>query len=118
MNALLNYSWPGNVRELKNLIERLIILTQATVIDVPDLPVMGPVKNLEERFFERETYVEFRESTEKEFFSRKLSAHGFNVSRTARRLGMQRSNLYKKLEKYGIPYKRSREDDDKGNDEE
>lgn len=118
IEALKEHAWPGNVRELKNLIERLVILTQAPMIDVQDLPPMGPVKNLDEIFFERETYVEFRESIEKEFFSRKLSANGFNVSRTARRLGMQRSNLYKKLEKYGIPYKRSREDEDGDNEEE
>ncbi len=48
---------------------------------------------------------------EKEFFLQKLKTYGYNVSKTARNLGMQRSNLYKKLEKYGIPYKRSREDE-------
>jgi len=48
---------------------------------------------------------------EKDFFERKLRLYGHNVSKTARKLGMQRSNLYKKLEKYGIPYKRAREDE-------
>ncbi len=112
METLKEHIWPGNVRELKNMIERLVILAQAPTIDVQDLPELGPVKNLEEAFFEREAYNDFREAIEKEFFTRKLTANGFNVSRTARKLGMQRSNLYKKLEKYGIPYKRTREDEE------
>jgi two-component system nitrogen regulation response regulator NtrX len=49
--------------------------------------------------------VEFKDAMEKEFFERKLRLYGYNVSKTARKLGMQRSNLYKKLEKYDIPYK-------------
>ena len=76
--------------------------------------MMGPAKNLEEQYFEKETYGDFRDAVEKEFFNRKLRAYGYNVSKTARKLGMQRSNLYKKLEKYGIPYKRTREDEDSG----
>ncbi|UCH82847.1 MAG: sigma-54-dependent Fis family transcriptional regulator [Candidatus Latescibacterota bacterium] len=109
---LMEYNWPGNIRELENLIERLVILTQKQTIDVGDLPVLGPAKNLEEQFLEKDTYNEFREAVEKEFFVRKLRTYGYNVSKTARKLGMQRSNLYKKLEKYGIPYKRTREDGD------
>jgi len=109
---LMEYNWPGNVRELENLIERVVILTAKPTIDVEDLPILGPVKNLEEQFLEKETYNDFREAVEKEFFLRKLRSHGYNVSKTARRLGMQRSNLYKKLEKYGIPYKKAREDEE------
>ncbi|NIM18952.1 MAG: response regulator [Candidatus Latescibacteria bacterium] len=118
IEVMKEHLWPGNVRELKNLIERLVILTQSPVIDAHDLPALGPAKNIEERFFDKDLYNDFREAVEKEFFSRKLTANGYNVSRTARKLGMQRSNLYKKLEKYGIPYKRAREDDEGGNNEE
>ncbi len=117
MSELLEYNWPGNIRELENLIERLVILTQKPIIDVEDLPLLGPAKNLEEQFLEKETYNDFRESVEKEFFLRKLRTYGYNVSKTARKLGMQRSNLYKKLEKYGISYKPSREDDENGENE-
>jgi two-component system nitrogen regulation response regulator NtrX len=112
MTELMEYNWPGNVRELENLIERLVILTPKPVIDVEDLPILGPAKNLEDQFLERDSYNDFREAVEKEFFLRKLRSHGYNVSKTARRLGMQRSNLYKKLEKYGIPYKKGHEDDE------
>ena len=114
LDVLKEYTWPGNIRELKNLIERLVILTPGSTIDVGDLPVLGPAKNIEEQFFEKDSYNEFREAMEKEFFTKKLTMNGFNVSKTARKLGMQRSNLYKKLEKYQIPYKRTREDEEEG----
>jgi two-component system nitrogen regulation response regulator NtrX len=109
---LTEYNWPGNIRELQNLIERLVILSPKPTIEVEDLPILGPGKDLEEQFLEKDTYNDFREAVEKEFFVRKLRSHGFNVSKTARRLGMQRSNLYKKLEKYGIPYKKTRDDEE------
>jgi len=111
LDHLIEYNWPGNVRELRNLVERLVILTHGPTIDIGDLPQMGPVKNLEEQYFEKELYNDFRDAVEKDFFVLKLKKYGYNVSKTARKLGMQRSNLYKKLEKYDIPYKRSREDE-------
>jgi len=106
LDVLMDYSWPGNIRELKNLIERLVILTHDQVIDVSDLPPLGPVKNIEEQYFDKETYNAFKEAVEKDFFIQKLKENNYNVSKTARKLDMQRSNLYKKLEKYGIPYKK------------
>jgi two-component system nitrogen regulation response regulator NtrX len=114
MAALKEYNWPGNIRELRNLIERLVILNPQPTIDFDDLPSLGPAKNLEQEYFEKETYTEFKDTMEKEFFLKKLKTYGYNVSKTARKLGMQRSNLYKKLEKYDIPYKRPREDEDRG----
>ena len=65
----------------------------------------------EKRYFDVESYTGFKDSVEKEYFERKLRLYGHNVSKTARKLGMQRSNLYKKLEKYGIPYKPARDDE-------
>ncbi len=111
MERLQEYAWPGNVRELRNLVERLVILSAGTTIEVSDLPDLAAAEKSEGRFFDIVTYTEFKDATEKEFFDRKLRLYGHNVSKTARRLGMQRSNLYKKLEKYGIPYKKSREDE-------
>jgi two-component system nitrogen regulation response regulator NtrX len=114
LDVLKEYSWPGNVRELRNLIERVIILAPGKSIDVDDLPDLGPAKKAEEMFFDRDTYNEFKDDVEREFFERKLRLYGYNVSKTARKLGMQRSNLYKKLEKYGIPYKRGKDEDADG----
>ncbi len=112
MDMLKEYSWPGNIRELQNLIERLVILNPQPTIDADDLPAMGPAKHIEQEYFEKETYSEFKDAMEKEFFLQKLRTYGYNVSKTARKLGMQRSNLYKKLEKYDIPYKRSHDEDE------
>ena len=111
MDRLRDYAWPGNVRELKNLVERMVILSAGQVIEVSDLPDLAAAEASEGRFFDIAAYTEFKDAVEKEFFERKLRLFNHNVSKTARRLGMQRSNLYKKLEKYGIPYKSSREDE-------
>ncbi len=109
INALKEYAWPGNVRELKNLVERLIILAPGKTVDVADLPDLGPGKKIEEKYFDKDSYTDFKDAMEKEFFERKLQLYGYNVSKTARKLGMQRSNLYKKLEKFGIPYKSAKD---------
>jgi two-component system nitrogen regulation response regulator NtrX len=105
IERLREYTWPGNVRELKNLVERLVILAPGETIEAEDLPELGPGKKVDDLFFDKGSYGDFRAAMEKEFFERKLRQYGYNVSKTARKLGMQRSNLYKKLEKYDIPYK-------------
>ncbi|HSG28033.1 MAG TPA: sigma-54 dependent transcriptional regulator, partial [Candidatus Krumholzibacterium sp.] len=104
MAVLSAHSWPGNVRELRNMVERLCILTPGDTIGKADLPRMDLYRD-EDRSrdpFNAGTYQDFKDLTEKEFLVRKLRENGGNVSRTARELDMQRSNLYKKLEKYGI----------------
>lgn len=108
IDQLKEYAWPGNVRELRNLIERVIILAPGRTIDVGDLPDMGPSRPAEEKYFDYSSYTDFKDAVDKEFFERKLALYGYNVSKTARKLGMQRSNLYKKLEKYGIQVKGAR----------
>ena len=82
-----------------------------STIDGPIYPISPPQKRSGTRFFDIETYLGFKDAVEKDFFERKLRLYDHNVSKTARRLGMQRSNLYKKLEKYGIPYKERAEDE-------
>jgi len=111
MDRLREYAWPGNVRELKNLVERMVILAPGSTIELSDLPEFAPAERSATRFFDIDTYPSFKEAVEKEFFERKLRLFNHNVSKTARRLGMQRSNLYKKLEKYGIPYKAAPDDE-------
>jgi two-component system nitrogen regulation response regulator NtrX len=107
LGELMKYPWPGNVRELRNLIERLCILSLGNVIKPDDLPT--PVLRREEDArgdpFDHETWQEFSDTVDKEFLVRKLKENNGNVSRTARQIKMQRSNLYKKLEKYGIDYR-------------
>ncbi|MBU8923500.1 MAG: sigma-54 dependent transcriptional regulator [Bacteroidales bacterium] len=104
---MTSYAWPGNVRELRNLIERLCILVPGAEIKEVDLPVneLSRGEDMLKDPFSASSYQDFKDFTEKEFLQRKLRENGGNVSRTARELGMQRSNLYKKLEKYGIGLK-------------
>jgi two-component system, NtrC family, nitrogen regulation response regulator NtrX len=98
--------WKGNVRELRNTVERLIIMTPGDTIDVDDLrdivrlePKAGPADNDKER---PGTLREFKESAERTFLVGKLRENNWNISKTAEVIGTPRSNLYKKLEQYGI----------------
>jgi two-component system nitrogen regulation response regulator NtrX len=114
LDALMDYAWPGNVRELRNLIERLCILTSGEVIRRDDLPALTIVREEDARKdpFGLKTYQEFKDFMEKEYLERKLRENNGNVSRTARQLDMQRSNLYKKLEKYGVEFRKETAADD------
>jgi len=107
LGVLTDYAWPGNVRELRNLIERLCILTMGEVIRAEDLPPLELLREEDVRKdpFGLRTYQEFKDFMEKEYLVKKLRENNGNVSRTARQLDMQRSNLYKKLEKYGIEFR-------------
>jgi len=105
LKELKNYSWPGNVRELRNMIERMCILSRDKVIDLSDMPPLENEGEGETNPFSVDNYNEFKDIVEKEFFIRKLRENEGNVSRTARKLGMQRSNLYNKLNKYDISYR-------------
>ncbi len=108
LDIMIEYRWPGNVRELRNLIERLCILSTGPRIEVGDLPPLELAGggDMPKDPFNIKTYNEFKNYTEREYLIKKLSDNDGNVSRTARQLGMQRSNLYKKLEKYGIEFRK------------
>ena len=102
--ALQSYRWPGNVRELKNVIERLVILTVADVIGMDDVRrMMGaeaePVDDLLRGFA---TLREGRENFERQFIQKRLQEAGGNVVRAAELLGLERSNLYRKMRALGI----------------
>ncbi len=102
---LRDYSWPGNVRELRNLVERLLILVPGPLVkpaDLPALPGSAPAgEGLPDRMF-RNDFQTFKAQAEALFLQQKLKEHRYNVSRTAEALGMQRSNLYKKITRYGL----------------
>ena len=99
--------WKGNVRELKNTVERLIIMTPGEVIDVDDLrdvvrPETKPAAAGDNEKERPGTLREFKESAERTFLVGKLRENNWNISKTAEVIGTPRSNLYKKLEQYGI----------------
>ena len=111
MNRLVEYAWPGNVRELRNTIERMVITSPSDVLTESDLPQLGEltVPRVDDTHFE--TYEEFRMASERRFFERKLRQYHWNIALTARKLGMQRSNLYKKIQKLGIKIPRRSPED-------
>jgi two-component system nitrogen regulation response regulator NtrX len=100
VRLLQEYSWPGNVRELKNLMERIVIMYQMTRIDARHVPLpVGRRERAVERFA---SLAEVRQSAERDYILKKLDEQGGNVSRTAELLGLERSNLYKKMRALGI----------------
>jgi two-component system nitrogen regulation response regulator NtrX len=106
MDFLSNARWRGNVRELRNTVERLIIMTPGDTIDVDalrDMVRLEPRPSAADNEKEKPgTLREFKESSERAFLVGKLREHGWNISKTAEVIGTPRSNLYKKLEQYGI----------------
>ena len=106
VERLAGLDWPGNVRELRNTVERLLILApgpEVTPADVDILVQGGPASGgLGVPLGGDATFAEFKDRAERSFIHQKLREFDWNVSETARALDMPRSNLYKKIEKYGL----------------
>ncbi|HEX9640600.1 MAG TPA: sigma-54 dependent transcriptional regulator [Candidatus Krumholzibacteria bacterium] len=103
--ALARHNWPGNVRELRNLAERLAIVVSGDRIRRADLPPGMGGREVERggaEFLDVPTFNEFKDASEAAYIQRKLKLFDYNISRTAEELQMQRSNLYKKIQKYGL----------------
>jgi len=112
---LKQYEWPGNVRELRNVVERLVIMSDE-VIREKDLPpylggprapgqagrTTGPVNAIDLGRYAGKSLREFREEVESEFIRIRLAEFDWNISRTAQALGIERTNLHKKLRALGI----------------
>jgi two-component system nitrogen regulation response regulator NtrX len=119
MKLLEDYSWPGNVRELRNLVERMMIMVPGATIGAGDLSAAirdgaggsgaGAAAAADRALWEAD-YASLRDARgafEKHFIERKLAEHDGNVSRTAQVLGLERSNLYRKMRAYGIAVERT-----------
>jgi two-component system nitrogen regulation response regulator NtrX len=113
LEALTQYRWRGNIRELRNTVERLVIMSDREVIGAGDLPPepgdgsprpAGPATDAAAVLASREggTLREFKDASERAFLVRKLRENNWNISKTAEVIDTPRSNLYKKLEQYGI----------------
>jgi two-component system nitrogen regulation response regulator NtrX len=105
LERLRRHPWPGNVRELRNLAERLAIVAPESGVGPADLPLgpgEAPPPGVGEDILAATTFNEFKAYSEKAFLQKKLRDFGYNVSRTAEELQMQRSNLYKKIQKYDL----------------
>ena len=106
LEYLQSLEWPGNVRELRNTVERLLILASGDSVQVEDVTRLvsgapGP-GGLGGDLLTAESFSQFKELAERAFILHKLREHDWNVSETARAVEMPRSNLYKKIERYGL----------------
>ncbi len=110
VHALARLPWRGNVRELKNAVERLVIMTPGRAIGPADIPSSGLGLPREAKgdlsipspAGAAATLQEFKDAAERAFIIAKLEENAWNVAATAKAIDTPRSNLYKKLEAYGI----------------
>jgi two-component system nitrogen regulation response regulator NtrX len=106
LDELKNVNWTGNIRELRNVVERLVILSDAkiTVEDViaysnPSSPVSKTQNVLLDKF---DKFQDFKDYAETIFLESKLKKNNWNVAKTAVEVDIQRSHLYNKIEKYKL----------------
>ena len=116
--AFLKYQWPGNIRELKNLIERLCILAPGNFIELSDLPasLLKNQKSSSDNSNQQavspsmDSLRQARNDFERTYILDKLREYNWNVSKTAEAIGIERSNLHRKLKSYDIDPKLLKED--------
>ncbi|MBN1356882.1 sigma-54-dependent Fis family transcriptional regulator [bacterium] len=108
LDLMKNQAWKGNVRDLKNFVERHIILSPGPEITASDIAAdlkntlqvqSGDIRNM---LAETDSLQEFKETAEKQFLIRKLEENNWNIKVTAEAIGTPRSNLYKRMQYYGI----------------
>ncbi|MBT0665980.1 sigma-54 dependent transcriptional regulator [Geobacter pelophilus] len=107
------YNWPGNIRELKNIVERLVIMSLGRSIGVDQLPdyfrdheVSADAAAKLEGLAGTNSLRSAREEFEKEFILQKLEEFGWNISKTAEAIALERTNLHRKIKSYGIDMKK------------
>jgi len=100
MKVLQRYGWPGNVRELQHAIERAVIMTSGHVLNPEDFFFSNKSSRTEESNVMLEDY--HLEEVEKILIRKVLKKHDGNITQAANELGLTRSSLYRRLEKYGL----------------
>jgi len=112
IEVLQSYDWPGNIRELKNIMERLVIMSATTTIDLTQLPEAILEKSKGNLSYGNETHSDSsslrgaREDFERLFIIQKLDENDWNITRTAEAIDLERSNLHRKIRSYGIELKK------------
>jgi len=98
------YDWPGNVRELRNMVERLVIMSPGDTIDAEHLPAPLRPQDVPREGGEPpdRRLKEARDQFERAYILAELRVNDWNMTRTAERLGIERSHLYRKIKAYGI----------------
>jgi DNA-binding NtrC family response regulator len=110
LEALKALPWTGNIRELRNMVERLIILSDKTISDAdvkafanPSAPASAGAATAPQTDFDQFTnFQEYKDYAEREYIKFKLEKNNWNVSKTADDIDIQRSHLYSKIEKFGL----------------
>jgi two-component system NtrC family response regulator len=113
LKVLMDYKWPGNVRQLKNVVERLVVMTDARVLDAIILnhhwgdsgerPIRAVPETLAElRAIKQRWLQDEFGAIEMQFLRRALAAEAGNITRAAKRVGMQRSNFSTLMKKHGV----------------
>jgi len=105
MDALIRYQWPGNVRELMNAVERGVVLSRSEYLDMDDLPFMRSLAQGQAdplQIMEQANEDMSLDAVEKATILKTLKSSDGNKSETARRLGITRKTLHKKLKMYGV----------------
>jgi transcriptional regulator with PAS, ATPase and Fis domain len=96
--SFVQYDWPGNVRELENIIQRLVLMSESNIIDVPDLPSLMRYSAPRQAGLDR-TLAE----VEAEHIKNVLAGVNYNRTHAAKILGIDRKTLREKLKNYGLP---------------
>jgi two-component system nitrogen regulation response regulator NtrX len=102
---LMEHNWPGNVRELKNIIERLFIMTQSNTITADDVPLLFKEYDQDQQAVSgiiSDSLKAAKVNFEKQYIEKKLREHDWNISKTAEAIGLERSNLHRKIKSYGL----------------
>jgi two-component system, NtrC family, nitrogen regulation response regulator NtrX len=104
LTYFMTYDWPGNVRELRNMVERLVIMVPGDAITPEDLPppLRAKAESAPGPVADGKPLKEARDSFERAYILAELRAQDWNMTRTAERLGIERSHLYRKIRAYGI----------------
>jgi two-component system nitrogen regulation response regulator NtrX len=113
--GLRSYRWPGNVRELRNVVERLMIMVPGDTISLADLVFLDPsaVPLAEPPGLPVLSLHDARDRFERDYILRALAVQQGNMSRTAEVLGVERSNLYRKMRAFGlVPARRAEGDEE------
>ncbi|HET7470207.1 MAG TPA: sigma-54 dependent transcriptional regulator, partial [Gemmatimonadales bacterium] len=94
--------WPGNIRELRNAVERALILSTGKVVTAKDIQRLLPSVEVHAAAGDNLSLDDFKLEAEKQYLAQQLRLRDWNVSETARALRVPRSNLYKKIERFGL----------------
>jgi DNA-binding NtrC family response regulator len=112
ISSLQDYSWPGNIRELRNMIERLMLLNTGDEVGIETVRLVLGGTDVSAKVRASGTLADQVEEFEREVILAELKQSGFHMTNAAKKLGLERSHLYKKVEQLGIDIRKQRREDE------